>query len=405
MSLVTPTTAQINAAIIAQLEISLSQTIPLLPKAFNRVLAKVLAALYVILWKYGGSIYLQVFVRTATIEEVEIFGRTVSPLKEWGRLIGVGDPAAAEQAQLDIDITVFTTGGNLDAGTQFIGVDSGVTYLLNVTVALVAGVVPGTVTAKGDEGGGDGSGVIGNLEIGEEIKLANALANVKREAVVTAQAATGADEEDTEVYRQRVLDFFQKRPQGGALLDYELWGEESAGVLNIYPYTGAVGGETDNYVESATEVDGIPTPAQLQQALDDINLDDSGLASRRPANAFPNVFPITRTAFTVTVDGILDADGDPLEGLAALQTSITAEVETFFLSRAPFIPGVSPLPRADILARNTLTGLVSDLVTAAGGVFTSVQFKLTAGGDNIFEYIVGSITQGEKAKADSVVFT
>jgi len=49
-----------------------------------------------------------------------------------------------------------------------------------------------------------------------------------------------------------------------------------------------------------------------------------------------------------------------------------------------------------------LTGLIADLVTAAGGVFTSSTFGLSAGGGNIFEYILSA---GEKAKADAVTFS
>jgi len=61
MSLVTPTTKELSDNIIAQLEATLNQTIPLLPRAFNRVLAKALAAVFILLYKYGGFIFLQIF--------------------------------------------------------------------------------------------------------------------------------------------------------------------------------------------------------------------------------------------------------------------------------------------------------------------------------------------------------
>ena len=54
MSLVTPSTQEISDDIIAGLEGALAQSIPLLPKAFSRVLAKVLAAVFVLLYKYAG---------------------------------------------------------------------------------------------------------------------------------------------------------------------------------------------------------------------------------------------------------------------------------------------------------------------------------------------------------------
>ena len=111
MSLVTPTTKDISDNIIAQLEASLNQTIPLLPKSFTRVLAKAMAAVFVLLYKYGGFIFLQIFVQTASNVDTEINGKTVNPLIEWGRLIGVGDPTPATSAQLLVDINVETQTG------------------------------------------------------------------------------------------------------------------------------------------------------------------------------------------------------------------------------------------------------------------------------------------------------
>lgn len=83
MSLQTPTTKEISDNIIAQLEASLNQSIPLLPKSFLRVLSKALAGVFVLLYKYGGFMFLQVFVRTASAKETIINGNSVTPLIEW----------------------------------------------------------------------------------------------------------------------------------------------------------------------------------------------------------------------------------------------------------------------------------------------------------------------------------
>ena len=120
MPLQTPTTKQINDNIIAQLEASLNQTIPLLPKAFLRVLAKVLAGVFILLYKYGGWNSLQQFVETASFAETEINGRTLNPLLTWGRQVGVGDPAAATQAELIVDIVVENQTGFLPSGSQLV---------------------------------------------------------------------------------------------------------------------------------------------------------------------------------------------------------------------------------------------------------------------------------------------
>jgi uncharacterized phage protein gp47/JayE len=214
MSLTTPTTKDISDNIIAQLEATLNQSIPLLPKSFLRVLAKALAGVFVLLYKYGGFMFLQVFVRTASANETTINGRSLVPLTEWGRLIGVGDPAAATQAELLIDITVENQTGSLPSGSQLVNTDNGVTYITIGSVLLNAPTVQATIRAVSDQAGGGGAGAIGNLDPGATVSFANPLANVSRNTSVVSQVVTGADGETTEAYRQRVIDRFQKRPQG-----------------------------------------------------------------------------------------------------------------------------------------------------------------------------------------------
>ena len=398
MSLSTPTTREINDNIIAQLEASLNQSIPLLPKSFLRVLARALAGVFVLLYKYGGFMFLQIFVRTASANQTNVNGVLVTPLIEWGRLIGVGDPAAATSAELLIDITVENQTGILPSGTQLVNTDNGVTYITIGAVALDAPTVQATIRAASDQAGGGGAGAIGNLDPGAIVSFANPLANVARNAVVDSQVVTGSDAEATEAYRQRILDRFQKRPQGGAYADYELWGEEPAGILNVYPYTSNCPGQVDLYVEATPESsgdpDGIPTNAQLEEVLESVESDENGLANRRPAGALVNAFPINRLGFDVTVSGVT-VPGD----LAQVQTDITTVVEEYFLAREPFIVGLSVPPRLDRITRTGVSGAVEDIVTAAGGVFTSVIVELNSVTTEAY-----SLGIGEKAKAASVVF-
>lgn len=398
MSLTTPTTKEISDNIIAQLEASLNQSIPLLPKAFLRVLARALAGVFVLLYKYGGFMFLQMFVRTATISETTVNGRTLSPLIEWGRLIGIGDPVPATRAELLIDITVENQTGVLPSNSQLVNTDNGVTYITIGAVALNAPVVQATIRAVSDQAGGGGAGAIGNLDPGAIVSFANPLANVNRNAVVDSQTVTGANAEATEVYRQRVIDRFQKRPHGGAYADYELWGEETAGIINVYPYTSVNPGQVDVYaeatVESSGNPDGIPTNAQLQAVAESIELDQNGLASRRPANALVNVFAITRTGFDVEIIGLV------VDNEAEVKQQIEAVVEEYFLDAAPFIPGLSVLPRLDIISRSAVAGAVSDIVSAAGGVFSTAIIRDSSS----FPVELYALGEGEKAKATSVVF-
>jgi uncharacterized phage protein gp47/JayE len=401
MSLDTPTTKQISDNIIAQLQATLNQNIPLLPKSFLRVLAKSLAAVFILLYKYAGFMFLQIFVRTASNTDTLVLGKTVRPLAEWGRLIGVGDPIAATNAVLNVTVTVNTQSGSLPSGSALVGVSNGVTYVTQNTVLLDAPTVQVDVLAVEDENEGGGAGVIGNLEIGDDLTFVNPLANVDDNVVVAAQVVTGANEEDIELYRQRVIDRFRTVPQGGAYADYRQWGLEVAGIQNIFPYTGESPGEVDVYVlatvASSGDPDGIPTAAQLQAVLDSINLDDSGLASRRPANALVNTIGITRKGFDVEIDNLVVQD------LATVQATIVAAVEAYFLEREPFIEGLDSLPKLDRISKNEVLCLVDEIVSNAGGSFDDAILK---DGGVPFTLYTLAINEplGELAKADSVTF-
>lgn len=387
-SLTTPTTKEINDNIIAQLEAAINQTIPLLPKAFNRVLARTMSGVFILLFKYGGWIFLQQFVQTASDRPTTIFGVTVVPLIFWGRLIGIGDPKAGTNAQLSTTITVTNQVGVLNSGTQLGSSLNGFTYLTLTTIALDLPTVTVTVRAVNDQTNGNGIGVLGNLDDGDtSLSFVNTQPSVAQGVVVDSSVVTAADAETTEEYRQRVVSRFQKQPQGGAYADYELWGLEAAGVINIYPYTGDPG-QVNIYSEVNNQVDGIPDAAQLLAVFDIIEQDENGLASRRNANTVVNSLAITRTNFFVTVKGITGV-GD----LGEVQDEITAGVTTFFFSFEPFIPGISLQARTDTITQSKLSGLVEDIVTANGGIFDSAEFSATLGGGSINKFILG---EGEK---------
>lgn len=391
MALQTPTVTEISDNIVAQLEAELSQTVPLLPKAFTRVLAKVLGAVFVIIYKYAGFSLLQQFVNTASDQPTEVNGTTLTPLVEWGRLVGVGDPTAATRAELSVQINVLNQVGTLAAGQQLLRSDTGVIYLTLSAVTLDAATKTVTVRASSDQDGNGGVGTIGNLNPGDTIAFANAQPNVATDATVLSQVVTAADAEDPDVYRQRIVDRFQQQPQGGAYADYKVWSEEVEGIINAYPYTSANPGEVDVYVE-ATEAssgspDGIPTQAQLDAVAHSIEFDDQGLASRRPANAAVNVFAITRRGFEVRVTGLQGGD------TAEAQTNIEAALADYFFAREPFIVGLSRLPRTDRITQSSVAGIVDDAANAAGSTITTVDLI-----ENSVDILNATLGEGEKAK-------
>ena len=207
MSLTTPTTKDVSDNIIAQLESALSQTIPLLPQSFLLVLAKVLSGVFILLYKYGGSIFLNLFVATASDKDTTILGTIVNPLTFWGRLIGVGDPVAATNAELIIDITVENQVGSLPSGSQLINATNGVTYITLGTILLDAAIKQASVRAVSDQAGGGGAGTIGNIDIGAVLSFANPLANVARNTTVSGVTTTAANADTTDTYIRAVQQF------------------------------------------------------------------------------------------------------------------------------------------------------------------------------------------------------
>lgn len=385
MSLTTPTTQQINDNIVAQLEAALNQSIPLLPKSFLRVLARALSGVFILLYKYVGFMHLQQFVRYASFRETTINGVKLIPLVEWGRLIGVGDPTAPTNAELIVTLAVEGAGDSvLPIGVPL--VDSrGNIYLTVESVTL--DTTTETVRIRAST-----AGSAANQQVGASLSFANPLADVARDVTVSSVVVTGADAESGQAYRQRVIDRFQKRPQGGAYADYEQWGEETEGIVNVFPYTSPFPGQVDLYVEatpaSSGSADGIPTTAQLQAVLDNVEL-----PNRRPAGALVNAFPIERVEFAVIVNGVDVVD------IASVREQITAAVLEYFAARDPYIVGLSVLPRRDRVTRSALGGVVDDVVSARGGVFTGVRLLLN--GEDIDIYTLGV---GQKAKTSGVTF-
>jgi len=394
MTLQVPTIQELNDLIIAQVEAKLSQTIPLLPKAFNRVIAKVFAGVFIILYKYGGFMFLQMFVETMTNQETMINGVPVKPLTAVGVMMGVGPPTEAVPAEVDFDFTVLLPTGadTLPSGTPILNDASGITYVtIGDTAYGGAGPATETVTirAASDQQGGNGAGDQGNVDNATVLSFVAPPANVDPDGVVSAQSVTGVDEESESVYKSRIFARFQTPPQGGAYADYSIWGETVTGVINVYPYTGDPG-EVDVYSEVSTDLDadGIPDAAKLLEVYNAIEVDVAGLATRRPANAFVNSLAIARTAFTVEVYGIT------APSVSEAETAVTAAVEAWFLDREPYIPGWSVGVRKDQITDTAIGGVVQDVMAALGGLFTSVILKEAA-----VAFQIRTLAAGEKCKA------
>lgn len=381
-----PATELIAAQNQARFEAQLNQTSPLNDKAFLRVVSVEEAVLFTSLYKYGIFKAKQNLATTADEEGLTDLGNEYNV------------PRKTATATVLTATLPGTNGTIIPATRTFVGAANGVRYNLDASATVTGGIATLSNTAQD-------AGAIGNLNNGDTLSIDTQVSGAETIATVTATTTTGANQENLEVWRTRILDVIRAPGGGGNAADYRNWSQEVAGVARAYPYGGDPLGsgsppERTVYVEATTDVDpdGIPPQSLLDQVRVSITTDpDTGLA-RQPLGLTDDtlyVEAIPRTEFYVQVTGLTV---DPsIE--AAVKTEIDAQIEAYFLSLRPFVDGIdAPVERNDLITDLTVSDVVQDVLKANGGSAQSVQFDIVLGG-SIPEYQLG---QGETAKNAAV---
>jgi hypothetical protein len=391
------TAKEISDLVISQLETSLSTSIPLLPKSFCRVLAKAIGGVFVMLYQYAGDILMQMFVKYASNEPRNVNGVTITPLKEWGDLVGIYQ-AQGVRAERTVEITVLTQGGTISSGSRIANPATQMIYTVVGDVSLNASTVRARIRATK-------VGEIGNVDTGTMLHFVSAPDDIEKEAVVVAPVSpeidvAGEDPESTELFREHIQEFFMARPQGGAMQDYRNWAEETPGVKNAYPYSGwtdegipnSRAGQVFLFIEGVTG-DGIPDIGLLGAVSTYVENDTSGLAARRTINTYVQYLPITRTVFDVTITGLFSDDD------VTTQAEIEAELAKFFLGREPGGQAgyTVLLPKRDIVARTEVGGIVSRIAASHNGLVTGVAVSVSGTYQEFFY-----LQEGEKARLGTV---
>lgn len=393
------TVKAITDRFIAELAAELNVQVPQVDKSFKRVLASVLGANLAQISYYADHMAAQVYPSLATNQLVDVGGTKIRPLTALGELTGLGPPVPAVPAELTLTVSVNTQTGQVESGTQFIGEDNRVVYQATQTVLLNGPTVSIPVIAVSDSQGGDGSGAQGNLEPSAVVSFVEPLANANQSAVVAAQTVTGTNEESETAYRRRVEARFKQQPQGGAYADYLEWATSVPGIIKAYPYAGANPGEVDVYCEatvaSSGSADGIPTQTQLDAVEAAFELDDEGLATRRPIGAQVSALAITRKTYSLQVTDMV------VQNSADVQTRIAEIVVAYLEEREPYVGGLSLAPRTDTVHVNELAGRIFDYVYSLNGTIASLALTLVGTG----VVTQDQLSTGEKAKAASVPVT
>ena len=379
-----PTAAQLAADNQARFESQLGQQAPINDKAFLRVLSVLEAVLATTLYK--NSIF--------QIKQTLAITATESGLTLLGSEFGVNRKVAVAA---NLTITLPGADGTIIPNTvDFVGDANGLRYRVDASATVTGGIATVSVTSNDP-------GAVGNLNDGDTLTIGTQVPGAETIATVLQTDTVGADEEDLELWRQRILDIERAPGGGGNAADYRNWAQEVAGVARAFPFTGNpvtlfsadTPPERTVYVEATSDIDpdGVPTQALLDSVRDSINIDPVTGLSRPPLGLTDGtlyVEPIVRLEFFVVVAG-LNVD-------VGLETSIKESIETqlnlYFSSLRPFVGGVDPvLVRNDVVTDLTVSNVVQDVLVGSGGFAQNVNFNL--GGITLTEY---SLAQNEVAK-------
>ena len=387
-----PTTQSLVDRNVSAFESRLGQDVPLQDKAFLRVLAVLEAIGEASAYRFSTEQIKQNLAITATGDDLERIGADIGIIRK-----------PAEAAELRITMPA-TTGADLSPSIGFVGDSNGVRYYHAAFASEAGGIIEVVVTAE-DEG------AVGNLQVSDTMTIISQVAGVGSTATVTVVENIGADKEDQEVYRRRVLFRQAAVAGGGDAASYKEWGEEVAGVETIYPYAGKPYGSVDPsfpgdrtlYVEATTDVDpdGIAPQALLDEVKEQVQIPDDTDRERPPLGLEDSnlyVESISRISiYVVVIDLVITADL-----LSRAKSDIEDALTTYFLAIAPFVEGVdAPQSRNDKITTPTVTSIVQDVLTALGGTSTGVTFSLSSGGAVIDEHV---LVPGVKAKLGAVAY-
>ena len=370
------TIEEVQQLLIRSFEHEFNTQLRILPKSFIKILCKVFAGVFIVVYKLVGWYFLQMFPETADWEEITILGVRLRPLVKLGVLFGVGEPLAGVQWQGIITIDVLTQGSVLYSGTQLKSSVTGKLYIVEETKALLQ--TKETVSVVCTE-----IGTAGNLEKNDTLNFVNPYGFIKTETIVSDVARVGLDNELESSYRNRVINRFRLQPQGGALADYRIWASEVSGVLNVYPYNDKEQpGGVLLYVSGISDVyaDRIPDKGLLKKVGEVCTYDpETGKATRKPLTAmldpkndgsYSNVKPVSVAVFDVVitgVSGIIPAD---------FAQVVKPALQNYFLDRDLYIRGLSDdNNRTNVVSKNHVITVINQIAVSIKAIFETAEIR------------------------------
>ncbi len=281
-----------------------------LRRSVLRVIAKVLAGAFHLLYEYLDYQARQLFISTADDEGVS------AHLSEYGLSKDDGTKATGSGT------VTGTNGVVIPADTELTRTDD-VVYLVdaNVTIASGTGTLAFTAEEIGEDGNDDPSIIL---------SFVSPIIGVSTTVTVDSNGITGGvDEETVEESRTKGLARKRQPPHGGAYFDYEKWCLENDGVTRswtvpLYQGAGTIG--VSFVRDNDTSI--IPNTAQLAAVRSYIieHTDPaSGLTVGAPVTANPGLFMLELSLKTI------DFSIQLYPNTTAVQTTVTTNLTDLIL--------------------------------------------------------------------------
>jgi len=368
-----PTLAQLYASIISNIESELGIQVPATGRVFLRAIAAVQAAKLKLFYLAQGALQKNIFIDTA--DSVANGGT----LERFGlvKLNRLPFPPIAGIYELEVTGDI---GAIIPAQTTFksddTSLNAGFLFIVDTPYTLVA--TTDTVTVRALTAGMDSL-----LVLNDTLTATAPIANVNREAMVTAITTPPQAAESIEDYRLKGIQAYRLEPQGGAASDYRVWAADATGVRQVYPFAASgLVSEINLFVESDSG-NGVPSGALLLavEAVVDQDPDTSkplNERGRRPITAIVNYLAVDPQLVDITITGYVGLTPE-------IQSNITTAISELLDNTRPFVAGADVVAeRQDVLNTNLLiftiqnaqpTGFFSSLtLEVAGNVVTSYQF-------------------------------
>jgi len=391
MALTILTTQELTDIFKANFEGELNQDAPPVDIAFLKVISVIEAMIATGLYKYAADRAKANLALTASEDDLELIGKEFNVIRK-----------QAESAVFTITLPG-TDGTLIPATVSFIGDSNGARYIPDASDIIAGGIATLSVAAEV-------AGVSGNLNVGETMSISVQIAGAETVATITVIDNVGAEEEDLEVYRSRVLFAIRGTTGGGNSTDYKIWSEEVAGVKRAYPFAGrpvtdlSVSYPADRtiYIEAETSIDsdGIPPQALLDEVRFSVSTNPASGDSRPPLGLEDSILyvePIIRTSIFIEITGLSVSSGLVVDA----KTDLELALSTYLLTLVPFVDGIDFEPeRNDLITGVTLSSTVNSVLKSYGGSAKSVFFG-TASGSFVSEY---QLNQNELTKSGGFTY-